>query len=65
MKTIMYRMDKNNVLLYITGSYIDYPIINHNGKEYEKEYKYVQLSHFAIQKKLVQNCKSTNFNEFF
>ena len=22
-------------------NYIQYPVINHNGKEYEKEYKYV------------------------
>ena len=28
----------NKVLLYSTGNYIQYPIINHNGKEYEKEY---------------------------
>ena len=27
----------NKVLLYSTGSYIQYPVINHNGKEYEKE----------------------------
>ena len=26
------------VLLYSTGNYIQYPVINHNGKEYEKEY---------------------------
>ena len=32
----------NKFLLYSTGSYIKYPIINHNGKEYEKRmYKYV------------------------
>ena len=24
----------NKVLLYSTGNYIQYPIINHNGKEY-------------------------------
>ena len=28
----------NWVLLYSTGNYIQYPVINHNGKEYEKEY---------------------------
>ena len=28
----------NKVLLYSTGSYIQYPVISHNGKEYEKEY---------------------------
>ena len=27
----------NKVLLYSTGSYIQYPEINHNGKEYKKE----------------------------
>ena len=27
----------NNVLLYSTENYIQYPVINHNGKEYEKE----------------------------
>ena len=26
----------NKVLLYGTGNYIQYPVINHNGKEYEK-----------------------------
>ena len=31
----------NKVLLYSTGNYIQYLVINHNGKEYEKEYIYV------------------------
>ena len=31
----------NKVLLYSTGNYIQYPVINHNGKEYEKEYIYM------------------------
>ena len=31
----------NKVLLYSTGNYIQYPVINHNGKEYEKECTYV------------------------
>ena len=26
----------NKVLLYSTGNYIQYPVINHNGNEYEK-----------------------------
>ena len=26
----------NNVLLYSTGNYIQYPVINHNEKEYKK-----------------------------
>ena len=31
----------NKVLLQSTGNYIQYPVINHHGKEYEKEYIYV------------------------
>ena len=31
----------NKVLLYSTGNYIQYPVINHNGKEYEKECIYI------------------------
>ena len=27
----------NKVILYSKGNYIQYPIINHKGKEYEKE----------------------------
>ena len=27
----------NKILLYSTGNYIQYPTINHNRKEYEKE----------------------------
>ena len=28
----------NKVLLYSTGNYVQCPEINHNGKEYKKEY---------------------------
>ena len=28
----------NESLLYSTGNYVHYPVINHNGKEYEKEH---------------------------
>ena len=31
----------NKIILYSTGNYIQYPMINHNGKEYEKEYIHV------------------------
>ena len=31
----------NKVLLYSTGSHIQYPSINHNEKEYEKQYIYL------------------------
>ena len=30
----------NKVLVYSIGNYIQYPVINHNGKEYQKEYIY-------------------------
>ena len=32
---------KNKVLLYSTGNYIHYPVINHIGKEYGKKNIYV------------------------
>ena len=31
----------NKGLLYSTGNYIQYPVINNNGKEYEKEGTYM------------------------
>ena len=37
----------NKVLLYGTGNYTQYPVINYNGKEYEKECMYVYLNCFA------------------
>ena len=37
---------------------MQYPVINHNGKEYKKEYIYVQLNHFVVQQKLTHR-KST------
>ena len=42
----------NKVLLYSIGNYFQYPVISHNGKEYEKEYTYtythIYMSLFAI-----------------
>ena len=38
MQTITFRMDtQQGPNIYSTGSYIQYPEINHNGKEYEQE----------------------------
>ena len=38
----LYREWMNNkVLLHSTGNYIQYPEINHNGKEYRKECTYM------------------------
>ena len=33
----------NKVLLYRTGNYIQYLVINYNGKESEKEYIYIYI----------------------
>ena len=49
--------------LYSPGNDIQYPVINHNGKEYEKEYifTYVYPNHFAVQQTFTQHHKSTIF----
>ena len=36
-KLLYIKWINNRVLLYSTGNYIQYPVINHNGREYEKE----------------------------
>ena len=36
-KLLLIEWINNQVLLYSTGNYIQYPGINHNGKEYRKE----------------------------
>ena len=42
------RWIENKFLLYSTENYIQYPGINHNGTEYEKDYIYISL---CIQQK--------------
>ena len=44
----------SKVPLYSTGNYIQFSMINHKGKEYEKEHIYVSIkpNNFAIQQKL-------------
>ena len=37
-KLLCIRWINYKVLLYSTGNYIQCPVINHNGKEYKKEY---------------------------
>ena len=59
MQVIIDKWINNTVLLYSTGNWIQSPVINHNGKEYEKECTYVSLNYFAIQQKLTQHCKPT------
>ena len=47
---LSHRMENNNVLLYSTGNYVQYPVINYIGKEYEKEYFCIteSLSYTAV-----------------
>ena len=51
----------NKILVDSTGNYIQYLVINHNGKEYEKENICVciTVNPFTIPMKLTQHCKST------
>ena len=41
MQTGIYKMDKKQGPTVQHRDYIQYPMINHNGKEYEKEYIYM------------------------
>ena len=41
MQTIKQKMDKQQGPTVYTGNYIQYPVINHNVKEYEKECVYM------------------------
>ena len=50
-KRLYIRWINNQVLLYSTGKYSQYPVINQDVKEHEKEYMY----HFAAQQKLMQH----------
>ena len=40
-KVLQIEKTSNKVLLYSTGNYIKYPVINWNGKEYEKMYIFI------------------------
>ena len=40
-KLLYIEWKNNRVLLYSKGNYIQYPVINHDGKQYEKEYIYI------------------------
>ena len=53
----------SKVLLYSTGNYTQYPVINHNGKDMKKNvYRYITESlccteKFTVQQKLTQYYK--------
>ena len=75
MQATVYKIDNNKVLLYSTGNYIQYLVVNNNGKESEKNIDlnvysdtYMYLNHFAVHQKLTQHSKSTILqlkNNFF
>ena len=72
MQTSINRMDKQQGPTVEHRDYIQYPLINHDGKEHEKEYtcmyiseSYRYLSHFASQQKLTQLLNQLYFNNFF
>ena len=44
----MYGMDKQQVLPFSIGNYIQYPVINQNGKEYEDIYIYICITESEI-----------------
>ena len=46
------------ILLHSKGNCIQYPMINHNGKEYKKLCTYMYDRITSVQKKLT-HCKST------
>ena len=60
--TLSYIKQINNKdLLYSTGNYVHYLVINYNGKELKKYmyiHIYVELNHFSVHLKLTQYCKS-------
>ena len=43
MQTIIYRMDKQQGPTFYTGNYIQYPMLNYNGKEQENVYIYIYV----------------------
>ena len=42
LQTLIHRMI-NKFLLYKTRNSIQYPVLNHNGKDYEKDYTYTYI----------------------
>ena len=55
---------KNNVLLYITGNYIQYSVINLMEKSMKKNI-YIYNCHFAAQQKLTHIVNQLYFNKIF
>ena len=63
MQTTVYKMN-NKVLLYSPGNYIQYPVINHNGKEYER-HKYTRgLPRWLSGKESAWQCREQKRHRF-
>ena len=58
-QTTIYKTDKQQDPTVQHREHIQYLVINYNGKEYEKQYIYVKLNHFAVYQKLTKHCKLT------
>ena len=54
----------NKVLMYSTGNYSQYNVINHNGKDYFKKnvYMYIQLNHGCCTA-IINTVNQLSFNE--
>ena len=52
--------DKQQVLLYSIGNYIWHLVMNHNGKEYEKEYIYVCVCVYTYMSESLCCTSETN-----
>ena len=63
MQTRTYRMDKQQSLLYDTGSYIQYPMIHHNGEEYEKYIYMYNWITLLYSRNLTQIVNQLYFNK--
>ena len=56
-------MDRQQVLMYSMGNYIQYPMIKHNGKGTLKSNAHTQLIHFTVQQRPTQHCKAITLQQ--
>ena len=60
MQAMIQKTDKNKLLLYSAGNYIQYSEINHSGKEYGKECMCMYNSMTLLyNQKLTKDCRLT------
>ena len=61
MQTIIYRMDKQQVLLYGTGNYIQCPVISHNEMNMKKNI-YMYMCVYIYVYKMESLCCTAEVN---